>query len=296
MTRSMNSTLTLLPPVSGDEQPLFDRTGIRTASIFIVIAVFGLLAKYSLSSSSSKPSTTLDDNTCYGDCACNEVPSPKSVLAILMSPEQSIEQLFEDDPLADTYTPYIMLQFHDNGSHVRSNVRNLQDASAPDDFAALFDAPQDALPSVLLKDFRSSITFFARFVVIWIAVALCFILRAMGFFVTGRFGRRGIKRLLKELRDARLSVRLFHYLVTRTLIFCNQDSTLMVDEITDDDQTASQQVVGTSDLSTCVPFTTYDQTDNIRCEAYEEMIMRWIISQMSQPVCVPLRFHLFSTS
>lgn len=120
-----------------------------------------------------------------------------------------------------------------------SKVRILQYASAPGGFAALFNAPHDGLPAI-----RSTITHFARFV---------FCPSRMGVLRYGLLPMLRDQPTVKRIKRPEFSVGWFLYLVTRTLIFCDQDSTLTVDdEITDDDdqtccddRITSHQVVDT---------------------------------------------------
>jgi len=201
-------------------------TSIIRASIFVAISVFGLLAKDHRPSSS--PSTApenisevqvagSDNNVCCKDCQCAPVPfkepSPVFKLGILIDLKywQSVEQLLEDDPLAETYIPFVVLKFPDVYSPVRTDLVSLENASAPDGFAARFDAPQVALLTFqalryMVEHFPTHLDL-ARYVVFGTAIILCFALHVMVFLVTGRFGRRGIKKLIKGFKGAKLSVR-----------------------------------------------------------------------------------------
>lgn len=199
---------TLLPPfdvsVKG-ENPAYDSTSSPSTFRYIaaMVTIFGFLAKY-LSRLSRRHFASLPrvDRPWKGndDWNCGE---PKLVVGILMNPEPPIEQLFEEDPLLDTYTPYVVLKFYDHFSDPHSDVKWKKDDSAPDGFAALSDAPQDALPS--LKELRGMAESFLRnlprFVIFALAIILCFELHVMVFFVKGRFGRRGIKQLVKNFKN-----------------------------------------------------------------------------------------------
>jgi hypothetical protein len=158
-----------------------------------------------------------DDDLCHGNCApvsLNQEPSSYLTVAVLVHPEQPLEYFLEGDSLVDSYTPYVLLDFSDNSSQVRSNVPLLEDHSAPDGFAALCDALQDAL---LFFQELGNLTEklpgprdLARFVLLGVAVMLCFALHVVGFFIKGRFRSRGIRRLTEELKFAKLFVCYLH--------------------------------------------------------------------------------------
>lgn len=172
--------------------------GISSTSLIVAITVYCLLAKRGRSQKSSpKPSTTIDniwELLDYGDGSsdgnnnskgfCAPVSSSKLVLGILINPEQSIEQLFEGDALANSYTPYVVLEFPEfPDSDVQSDVPFVEDASAPVDLAALF----------------------ARLVVFGMVMFLCAGLRIMVFLSTGRFGCRGIWQLVEQFNSVSYS-------------------------------------------------------------------------------------------
>ena len=211
-----------LPPVSDKFKVELDSywAGISSTSLNVAITVYCLLAKRGRSQKSSpEPSTTIHDIwelLDYGDGNgndndkgfCAPVSSSKLVLGILINPEQSIERLFEGNALANSYTPYVVLEFPENDSDVQSDVPFVEDASAPVDFAALFDALRDALCSfseVCTTTERSPLDL-ARLVFFGMAMFLCVCLRVMVFLSTGRFGRRGIRQLVEQFENAKASV------------------------------------------------------------------------------------------
>jgi hypothetical protein len=78
-------------------------------------------------------------------------------------------------------------------------------------FAARFDAPHDDLLS--FQTLQNMVEHLparhdvAWFIVFGTAIVECFALRITGFLVTGGFGRRGIKQLIKRFKNAKPSVR-----------------------------------------------------------------------------------------
>ena len=198
--------------VSTDGSHLADDSSSYTTFMHIMAmaAVFGLVAKY-LSLECAVKTSAIAERSWRGEnhdgnCA---LTLPKEVIGILMNPDPSVEQLFEEDPLVDTYTPYVVLTFYDNDSYPYSDVKlreNLND-SALDGFAARFDAPQDALAS--LKILRNMTEGFLldllRFIALGSAICICFVLHVMVFLVKGRFGRRGIKQLVRRFKKVKSS-------------------------------------------------------------------------------------------
>jgi len=231
-TPIVNSTR--LPPTSGNKE-LNGEPTTTMASLVVATTVFGLLAQRRRAQrpSSSPPITpenildvqdvqqavsdtnVNDDNVCCKDCAPVPFKKPSFRLAlgvfINLDHWQSVERLLENDPLSESYTPCVVLKFLDDDSPVRSDVGLPEDASAPDGFAAQFDAPQDNLLSFqtlqYMVEHLPTPHDLARFIVFGTAILTCFSLRVTGFLVTGRFGRRGIKQLIKRFKNAKLSVR-----------------------------------------------------------------------------------------
>jgi len=216
-------------PVSDDdeseEEPVSDWAGISTTSMIVAFTVFDLLAKRRRSHTSSELSSTLQeassdddgDNVCHGDS-----PSPRLVLAFLMNPKKHLERLLEDK----SYTPYTVLKYSDDSS-VLSDVGTLEDAPAPDGFAARIDALQDALLSsyelqYIAEIFPRDFAGFIRLVVFGMAMFICVGLRIMVFVVTGRMCCRGIQLLFNGFKDGKCFVRsssLFDY--TMLIHFCD---------------------------------------------------------------------------
>jgi hypothetical protein len=175
-----------LPIVSGDEEPKRnahpDQIGINTACMILAINVFLLLAharSHLPSTPSLEPSTTLENDR---------------------------EADFDggDDNEDSALVPFN----REPSSHAQSDFGCLEDDSAPDGFAARFEALQDALPS--LQALQNLTEWFSRdlfrLVILGMGIALCFTLHAIAFIVTGRFGGRGMQ-LVKELEDAKHTVR-----------------------------------------------------------------------------------------
>jgi hypothetical protein len=234
-----------LPPVSGDEEskeePVSDWTGIGMASAIIIIIV-GLLAKLLQSHQfPSEPSTAPehplvqdthsdDDNVCRSECSLSfEEASPRLVLGILLDPDQA-ERAFDEDPLADSYTPYVVLNLD-----IRSDVGPLEHASP--DVAALIDALQGALFSFQeLQDMSKKFLLdLPRFVAYGIAILCCFALRFMVFCVTGRIGRRGLRELMKEFKNVKRAVCSFLVvLYADSHLSCDQDVMVAVDTVDDE--------------------------------------------------------------
>lgn len=109
-------------------EPVSHWTGIIAASLIVAITVVGLLARTQrpLSSLCMTPeeagSNNPNDGNVYCKDCCKDFPpvpfkEPSLVLSLgfLINPEywQSVEQLFEDDPLAGTYIPFVVLKFLD---------------------------------------------------------------------------------------------------------------------------------------------------------------------------------------
>lgn len=222
-----------------------DFSSSKFTYIMTMAAVFGLVATFLSRESAVKASAIAEPSweEHKHDGNCTFTP-PKEVVGILMNPEQSIEQLFEEDPFTDTYTPYVVLTFHDDDSYAYSNVQWREDDSAPDGFAARFDAPQDALAS--LKELRNITEGFLfnllRFIVLGSAIIVCFALHVMVFLVKGRFGRRGIKQLMKRFKKAKSSKTVCHIFISGYTCAhcCDQNLTLAVEK---DDTEARHQTI-----------------------------------------------------
>jgi hypothetical protein len=181
-------------PLASDNKELNEEPFISMTSLVVATTVFCLLAqRRRVQQPSSSPSTTHEnflevqetvsdtntyDNVCCKDCAPAPFnkPTPRLVLGIFIDLDhfQSVERLFEDDPLAETYIPLVVLKFLDVYLPVRPDVGFLGNAPAPDGFAAQFDAPQDALLSfqAMVEHLPGPLDL-ARFIVFGTAIVLC---------------------------------------------------------------------------------------------------------------------------
>jgi hypothetical protein len=156
---------------------------ISTASIILAI-LFGLLANLS-SAPSPEPSTTLGNfrEVQEADFDCDDNDN-------------------DDDDVGNE--DCALVPFNGEPS---TDFGCLEDDSAPDGFAARFEALQDALPSpqVLWNITERFSLDLVRLVMFGLVIISCIALHAMSFLVTGRFGRRRIQ--MKELEDGKHSVR-----------------------------------------------------------------------------------------